>query len=463
LRYISTRGRAPALDFEDVLLAGLANDGGLYVPEAWPVLDEAEIAALGGLTYPEMATRLMAPFIGDAMTAEEFAALVADAYAGFDHAAVAPLRQLDGNEWLLELFHGPTFAFKDIALQVLGRLFDHVLAKRGRRATVVGATSGDTGSAAIAACRGHEALTVFILHPKGRVSEVQRRQMTTVDDANVHNIAIDGTFDDCQAIVKAMFADQDFRHSHDLAAVNSINWARVMAQTVYYFWAALALGAPKRRISFAVPTGNFGDIFAGYVAVKMGLPVERLIIATNRNDIVARFLESGEYRTHTVVPTLSPSMDIQRSSNFERLLFDLCERNGEDVAACMGQLERSGGFTVGGNRLGRARDVFDAASVTEDETLETIAAEYRRTGFFVDPHTAVGIAAGRARRGDEGTPLVMLATAHAAKFPSAIEKATGQRPPPPPRLADIMTRPERCTDLPNDVGVVQTFIAQASP
>ncbi len=463
MRYISTRGRAPVLDFEDVLLAGMASDGGLYVPEALPVLDTGEIAALSGLSYPEVAARIMARYIGDAMAADDFATLVADAYAGFDHAAVAPLRQLDGNEWLLELFHGPTFAFKDIALQVVGRLFDHVLAKRGRRATIVGATSGDTGSAAIAACRDREALEVFILHPKGRVSEVQRRQMTTVDAANVHNIAIDGTFDDCQALVKAMFADPAFREKHDLAAVNSINWARVMAQAAYYFWAAVALGGPGRRVSFAVPTGNFGDIFAGYTAAQMGLPIERLVVATNRNDILARFLETGEYRTEAVVPTLSPSMDIQRSSNFERLLFDLCGRSGEDVALCMGELDRTGGFSVGHNRLGHARGLFVGASVSEEETLATIAAEYRRTGCFVDPHTAVGIAARRALGGNAETPVVYMATAHAAKFPDAVERATGARPSPPPRLAEVMTLPERCADLPNDLAAVQTFIAQANP
>jgi threonine synthase len=462
VRYISTRGRAPVLDFEDVLLAGMASDGGLYVPEVWPVLDAAEIAALSGLSYAETAVRLMSPFVGGALPQDDFAALVADAYADFNHPAVAPLRQLDANEWLLELFHGPTFAFKDLALQVVGRLFDRVLAKRGRRATIVGATSGDTGSAAIAACRGREALEVFILHPKGQVSEVQRRQMTTVDAANVHNIAVEGTFDDCQALVKAMFADEAFRGKHDLAAVNSINWARVMAQSVYYFWAALALGGPGRPVTFVVPTGNFGDIFAGYAAAQMGLPVERLVAATNRNDILVRFFESGEYRIQDVVPTLSPSMDIQRSSNFERLLFDLVERNDDDVVACMDELERTGGFTIGGNRLGRARRLFDGASVSEDETLETIADEYRRTGSFVDPHTAVGIAAGRARRGNAETPLVFLATAHAAKFPDAIEKATGERPPPPSGLAGIMDRPERCADLPNDLAAIQSFIDQAS-
>ena len=463
MRYISTRGRAPVLEFEDVLLAGMASDGGLYVPEAWPVLDTREIAALSGLSYPEMAARLMTPFVGDAMAADDFAALVADAYADFDHGAVAPLRQLDSNDWLLELFHGPTFAFKDIALQVVGRLFDYVLAKRGARATIVGATSGDTGSAAIAACRDREALRLFILHPKGRVSEVQRRQMTSVDATNVHNIAIDGTFDDCQALVKAMFADQAFREKHHLAAVNSINWARVMAQTVYYFWAAVALGGPGRPVSFAVPTGNFGDIFSGYAAAQMGLPIERLVVATNRNDILARFFKTGDYLTEAVVPTLSPSMDIQRSSNFERLLFDLCERSGEEVGACMSELDRTGGFAVGDNRLGRARDLFDGGSVSEDETLATMAAEYRRTGCFIDPHTAVGIAAGRARRRSAGTPLVYMATAHAAKFPDAVERATGQRPSPPPRLADIMARPEWCADMANDLGAVQTFIAQASP
>jgi len=457
LNYVSTRGAAPVLGFDDVLLAGLAPDGGLYVPESWPRLD---LDALGGLSYAEVATRVMAPFVAGRIEADAFARMVADAYAGFGHPAVAPLRQIGDNDWLLELFHGPTLAFKDYALQLVGRLFDHVLAARGRRVTIVGATSGDTGSAAIEALRDRANVEVFILHPEGRVSEVQRRQMTTVTAANVHNIAVEGSFDDCQAMVKAMFADVPFREAHNLSAVNSINWARVMAQTVYYVTAALALGAPGRAVSFAVPTGNFGDVFAGYVARRMGLPIERLVIGTNANDILYRLLETGRYDRGRVVPTLSPSMDIQVSSNFERLLFDLYDRDGARIAALMAALEADGGFAVEAGRIEAARALFAACRFDDDATLAVIGEIHRDCGMLIDPHTAIGIAAGRARRGAARTPMIALATAHPAKFADAVARATGVRPALPERLADLDRRPERVTRLPNSLAAVQAFIAE---
>ncbi|MFQ5958051.1 MAG: threonine synthase [Alphaproteobacteria bacterium] len=462
MRYVSTRGEAPVLEFDDVLLAGLARDGGLYVPERWPLLGADEIAGFAGLTYAELALRVITPFVGDRIAPAALAAMVEDAYAGFGHAAVAPLRQIGDNDWLMELFHGPTLAFKDYALQLIGRLFDHVLKARGERVTIVGATSGDTGSAAIAACRDRANLEIFMLHPKDRVSEVQRRQMTTVTAANVHNIAVAGTFDDCQALVKAMFADAAFRDALGLSAVNSINWARVMAQTVYYFAAAVALGAPRREVAFSVPTGNFGDVYAGYAARQMGLPVGRLVIATNRNDILARVFATGRYQTAEVVATLSPSMDIQVASNFERLLFDLHDRDGARVARLMDKLAAHGGFAIDAGRLEAARAVFTAHRLDDDETAAEIARIHRETGMLVDPHTAIGVAAGRACRGDRGTPMVALATADAAKFPDAVERATGVRPALPPRLADLFERPECQHDLPNDLAAVQALIRETT-
>ena len=463
MRYVSTRGSAPILDFEDVLLAGLATDGGLYVPEAWPRLAPDDIRAMAGLSYADLASRVMAPFVAGAIPEPQFADMVADSYAGFGHDAVAPLVQLGSNEWLLELFHGPTLAFKDYALQLVGRQFDHVLKKRGERVTIVGATSGDTGSAAIEACRDRDAIDIFILHPKGRVSEVQRRQMTTVTSANVHNIAIDGTFDDCQDLVKAMFNDAVFRDEMRLSAVNSINWARVMAQVVYYVAAAVALGAPDRRVAFAVPTGNFGNIFAGYGAVQMGLPISQLIVGANRNDILARFFETGEMVAEPVAPSLSPSMDIQVSSNFERLLFDMYGRDPKVVRGAIESFRATGKMTVTENALADIRKLFAADRLDDPGTLRVIAEVHGATGALVDPHTAVGIDVGRRRRSDPAVPLVMLATAHPAKFPDAVEQATGIRPPLPARLADLYDRPERVDDLPNDLAAVQDHIrARAS-
>jgi len=458
LQYISTRGEAPRLGFEDALLTGLARDGGLYLPETWPTFSGAEIAAMSGLSYAELAHRVMLPFVEEDIPAAEFKILIDDAYAGFDHKAVAPLRQLDSGAWLMELFHGPTLAFKDFALQLLGRLLDRTLAKRGARATIVGATSGDTGSAAIEACRDRDAIDIFILHPEGRVSEVQRRQMTTVMSANVHNIAIQGTFDDCQAMVKAMFNDLEFRDEMHLSAVNSINWARVMAQIVYYFHAGISVGAPGRGVAFSVPTGNFGDVFAGYCAKAMGLPIEQLIVATNRNDILARFFQTGEYAKGTVHPTMSPSMDIQVSSNFERLLFDIEGRDGDRVRALMAALDQSGGFSVEAGPLAEAGKLFDGLSIDEDATLKTIAAMQAETGQAVDPHSAIAVAAGRLARRNPAVPMISLATAHPAKFPDAVEKATGQRPELPAHLGDLLQRAEKYEVMANDLAVVKARV-----
>jgi len=458
LRYVSTRGQAPALEFEDVLLAGLARDGGLYVPSDWPLFAPDDIRSMRGLPYAELAVRVMRPFVGNAIAEDDLAEMAAASYGAFDHPAVAPLRQLDTDFWLLELFHGPTLAFKDFALQLLGRLFDHVLAKRGKRVTIVGATSGDTGSAAIEACRDRAAIDIFILHPKGRVSEVQRRQMTTVDAPNVHNIAIEGTFDDCQDLVKAMFNDVAFRDEMRLSAVNSINWARIMAQTVYYFSSALALGAPDRDVAFAVPTGNFGDVFAGYAAYRMGLSIKQLAVATNANDIVARFLETGEMTARPVVPTLSPAMDIQVSSNFERLLFDLDGRDGRRVSQAMASFRESGTLSVPAATLRAARSLFDGTRLDDDGICRVIADVRRRTGIVVDPHTATGIHAAETLRRKRSVPMVALATAHPAKFPDAVERATGARPEAPPRLAGLFDLPERVAALPNDLAVVQDFV-----
>ena len=458
MKYVSTRGQAPRLAFDEALLAGLARDGGLYLPDSWPRFSSDEIAALAGLPYGDVAARVMTPFLGDTIAEADFAAMVEAAYAGFDHPEVAPLTPLGGNAWLLELFHGPTLAFKDMALQLVGRLFDHVLAMRGGRVTILGATSGDTGSAAIEACRDRDNLDVFMLHPEGRVSEVQRRQMTTVLAPNIHNIAIQGTFDDCQALVKAAFGDLAFRDEMALSAVNSINWARVMAQIPYYFSAAVALGAPQRRIAFSVPSGNFGHAFAGYAAWRMGLPIERLIVATNANDILARFFASGRYQTAAVTPTLSPSMDIQVASNFERLLFELHGRDGDAVARLLGELAERGELAVDDERMATLRGLFEGFRLDDAGTEATIAEIHAATGTVLDPHSAIGVAAGRASRIDAETPLVAMGTAHPAKFPAAVARATGVTPSLPARLADLLERPERCEVLPNDLAAVQAFV-----
>ena len=459
MRYISTRGSAPTLNFEDVLLTGLARDGGLYVPEAWPQLTPADIRALRGLPYAEQAARIMWPFVEGALSREDFDRIVAETYAVFEHKAVAPLRQIEQDLWLLELFHGPTLAFKDYALQLVGRLFEHVLRKRGQRMTVVGATSGDTGSAAIEACRDRKGIEVFILHPQGRTSEVQRRQMTTVLSANIHNIALNGSFDDCQDIVKGLFNDEGFRDSVQLSAVNSINWARIMGQTVYYIVAAVALGAPDRPVSFAVPTGNFGNIFAAYAAKQMGLPIGELIVGSNANDVLTRFLDSGVMEIGTVAPTLSPSMDIQVSSNFERLVFDLFDRDGPAVKTALDGFRETGRLDMGKTRWQQVREVFRGHRADDAETLETIRKVYEDSGALIDPHTAVGVAAAMATKSSPAAgPLVALGCAHGAKFPDAVAKATGVRPALPPRLGDLYEREERMTVLENDLAMVKDFV-----
>jgi threonine synthase len=458
LKYVSTRGQAPTLSFDDALLSGLARDGGLYVPEEWPVFSTEEIESLSGLSYPEMAIRIINPFTAGVIEDSDLATLVNESYAGFNDPAIAPLRQLGDGEWLMELFHGPTLAFKDYAMQFLGRVFDHILIKRGERVTIVGATSGDTGSAAIESCRSRDTIEIFILHPEGRVSEVQRRQMTTVRDANVHNIAIKGTFDDCQNMVKGMFNDTEFRDHCKLSAVNSINWVRVMAQIVYYFYGALQLGAPENPVSFSVPTGNFGNVFAGYGAKRMGLNIEKLIIGSNSNDILSRFFEDGRMLTTGVHPTISPSMDIQISSNFERLLFELYGRNGDITQTMMKTFSDTGFFEVGQSQLEQALSLFSAQRFSDDETLAIMKQVLSENKELLDPHSAIGVAAGRAKRINNKTPHISLATAHPAKFPDAVKQACGQHPALPPSLSDLFEREEHFTVLQNDRNQVQDFI-----
>ena len=500
LHYVSTRGKAPELAFADVLLEGLATDGGLYVPESWPELSAPRAPAGSGNQpragmpvasagapfseaagappasppgpttdeppppdYAQTATEVMWPFVEGQIHRAAFEQLTAEAYATFDHPDVAPIVPLDKDQglWLMELFHGPTLAFKDIALQLVGRLFDHELARRGERVTIVGATSGDTGSAAIEACRDRDSLDIFVLHPRSRVSEVQRRQMTTVPSANVHNIALDGSFDDCQDLVKAMFADEAFRARHRLAAVNSINFARVMAQIVYYVVAARALGATgaARPVSFAVPTGNFGNVYAGYAAHRMGLDVARFVVGSNVNDILTRFFDSARLEIRRVMPTMSPSMDIQVSSNLERLLFELNGRDGAATAALLEGFRAAGEAELPPGPAAGLAPLWSGARVDEAQTLAVIGDVHRRTGMMIDPHTAVGVGAATAARRDPEVPLVVLATAHPAKFPDAVERACGRRPELPERLADLAERPERCAMLDNDLAAVQRYVA----
>jgi threonine synthase len=463
VRYISTRhgsqGSPEPLGFEDVMLAGLARDGGLYLPAEWPQFSKAKIASLKGQPYGEVAYRVMRPFIGDAFDEPTFRRLIGEAYASFETSEVAPVKSLgDSGLHLMELFHGPTLAFKDVALQLLGRMLDHTLTARQQHATIVGATSGDTGSAAIEAVRDRRTIDIFMLFPHGRVSEVQRRQMTTVLAPNVHNVAIEGTFDDCQDLAKACFNDLAFRDRHALTAVNSINFARVMAQIVYYFWAAVKLGAPERPVAFTVPTGNFGNVYAGYAARQMGLPVSHFVVATNSNDILARFFEAGAMTMTDVVPTYSPSMDIQISSNFERLLFDLYGRDGKALAEAMAGFRSSGTLKVGANALGGVRELFDAGRLDDEGTLKAIVDCRKRFGVTLDTHSAVGYAVAQQHRRDPKVPMVVLSTAHPAKFPDAVEKATGERPTLPPRLADLMERTERVDGLRNDAAALKGLI-----
>jgi threonine synthase len=455
MRYVSTRGAAPDLSFEEAMLTGLARDGGLYVPAEIPTLSHGDIAAMAGLSYEDIAYRVMRPFIGDTFTDDEFGELIELAYAGFGHAARAPLKQLQQNHFLLELFHGPTLAFKDFAMQLIGQMFQKALGRRGDRVTIVGATSGDTGSAAMEAFRGLNNVDVFIMYPHGRVSEVQRRQMTTVSEANAHALAVTGDFDTCQARLKDMFNHFEFRDRVKLAGVNSINWGRVLAQIVYFFSAAVSLGAPHRPVSFCVPTGNFGDIFAGYVAKRMGLPIDKLVIATNQNDILHRAMVSGGYVTEGVAPSISPSMDIQVSSNFERALFDAYGRDGAAVAQLMDEL-KSGGFKISQGAIGALRDDFASGRASEEETSAMITRALSEMGELLCPHSAVGVHVAQEFTGK--VPLVTLATAHPAKFPDAVEAASGIRPPLPARMADLFDRPERITRVEDDLAAIEAII-----
>ncbi|MDR3374322.1 MAG: threonine synthase [Ancalomicrobiaceae bacterium] len=459
MQYVSTRGEAPVLGFADVLLAGLARDGGLYVPAQWPRLAPDEIADFAGRPYADVALSIFKRFIGDDIAEADLKRMVDEAYATFRHPAVTPLTQLASDQFLLELFHGPTLAFKDVAMQVLSRLMDHVLAERGQRATIAGATSGDTGGAAIEAFRGRERVDVFILFPDGRVSDVQRRQMTTPTEDNVHSIAIRGTFDDAQALVKGLFNHHSFRDRVGLAGVNSINWARIMAQVVYYFVAGVALGAPWRQVAFTVPTGNFGDIFAGYVASRMGLPVARLVIATNVNDILHRTLQTGRYEPRGVIATSSPSMDIQVSSNFERLLFEAYLRDGAGVRRLMAAIAQSGSTALDPDAVKQIGTLFASGRTDEAETMATIADTLNETGILVDPHTATGLFQAK-RHTPQGVPMVTLATAHPAKFPDAVTAAAGFRPALPAWLAHIMTAEERYAVIPADQIVLERLIEE---
>jgi threonine synthase len=462
VRYISTRGEAPPLGFVEVMLAGLARDGGLYVPDIWPRLDAQTIAGFAGRPYAEVAVEVIRPFVGDAIPEHDLARMAREAYGTFRHPAVAPLAQFGPNDFLLELFHGPTLAFKDVAMQLLGRLMDHALTARGERTTVVVATSGDTGGAAVEAFAGRARTDLFVLFPHGRISNVQRRMMTTAANDNVHALAIEGTFDDCQAIVKGLFNHHAFRDRVRLSGVNSINWARIVAQAVYYFTAAVALGAPHRKIAFTVPTGNFGDIYAGYVALCMGLPVDRLVVASNVNDILVRTLANGNYEPREVMPTSSPSMDIQVASNFERMLFEAYSHDSKAVRALMASLAQSQRFTVSASALAGLRAVLSAARADEQETAAAIRTVLRETGRFIDPHTAVGVAVAEKETRDPSIPMVVLATAHAAKFPEAVEAACGHCPQLPEWLADLGQRQERTTALPLDQAAVERHILSAS-
>jgi len=462
MRYVSTRGEAPPLDFVEVMLAGLARDGGLYVPETWPQLDEATIASFAGRPYAEIAREVMRPFVDGALADADLARMAQEAYGNFRHPATAPLVQLASSTFVLELFHGPTLAFKDLAMQLVARLMDHVLRERGQRTTIAVATSGDTGGAAVEAFRGRAQVDLVVLYPHNRISEVQRRMMTTAADANVHALAIEGTFDDCQALVKAMFNHHALRDRIALSAVNSINWARVLAQVVYYFTAAVSLGAPARKVAFTVPTGNFGDVYAGYVAARMGLPIDRLVIATNVNDILARTFATGAYEIREVISTTSPSMDIQVSSNFERLLFDAYKRDAAAIRNLMGSLTQSKRFAVSSAALGEMRSRFSAEHADEDEVAAAMRATFREAGYCVDPHTAVALAVAEKEARDPKIPMIVLSTAHPAKFPDAVAAACGHLPKLPDWLADLGNRKERITVLPPDQAAVEKFVLSVS-
>ncbi|ADZ89975.1 threonine synthase [Marinomonas mediterranea] len=458
MKYISTRGQAPALSFGDVLLAGLANDGGLYIPETLPSYTKEEIASWASLSYQELAFKIMWPFVEGEIPADDFKRMIDEAYSSFNHTSIAPMVQTGNNEWVLELFRGPTLAFKDFALQLLGRLMDFVLEKRGEKLVIMGATSGDTGSAAIEGCRHSEHLDIFILHPYQRVSEVQRRQMTTIIDDNVFNIAVKGNFDDCQGMVKTSFADQSFLKGAKLGAVNSINWARIMAQIVYYFSSALSVGAPHRKVSFSVPTGNFGDIFAGYLAKQMGLPIDQLVVATNQNDILHRTIAENDMSRQSLNVTLSPSMDIMVSSNFERLLFDAHGRDGDKINDLM-QRFNQGDVTLDDSAWQFVKDNFDSYKVDDEGTCDVIANVFSETQYLLDPHTAIGLEAARKCWKDKSVPMITLATAHPVKFPEAVEKAGCESPSLPEHMKDLFEREESYDVLDNSIADVQQFVA----
>ncbi|MEI7804685.1 MAG: threonine synthase [Hyphomicrobiales bacterium] len=462
MRYISTRGEAPPLDFVEVMLAGLARDGGLYVPESWPRFDAATIAGFSGQPYAEVAVEVIRPFIGGTIADADLARMAREAYGTFRHPAVVPAVQLSTGTFVAELFHGPTLAFKDLAMQLVARMMDHVLQARGERTTIVVATSGDTGGAAVEAFRGRAQADIVVLFPHNRISEVQRRMMTTAEDANVHAVAIEGTFDDCQALVKSLFNHHAFRDRVRLSGVNSINWARIVAQIVYYFTTAVALGAPQRKVAFTVPTGNFGDVYAGYAAQRLGLGIDRLVVATNVNDILARTFATGTYELRDVMATTSPSMDIQVSSNFERLLFDAYGRDAKSIRALMGSLAQSRRFAISARALSEIRNSFTADRADEDEVAATMRATLREAGYLVDPHTAVGLAVAEKEARDPAVPMVVLSTAHPAKFPDAVEAATGVRPALPDWLGDLPQRKERLTVLPPDQAAVERFVQAAS-
>jgi len=464
MKYISTRGGCEPKSFEDVILTGLAPDGGLFVPEELPHFSKDEIASWAGLSYEELALKIMTPFVDGAIPQDDLKQLIDTSYATFRHGAIAPLIQTGHNEWILELFHGPTLAFKDFALQFLGNLLDYTLEKRNQKVVIMGATSGDTGSAAIEGCRHCKNVDMFILHPHKRVSDVQRRQMTTVMADNIHNLALEGNFDDCQNMVKDSFADQSFLpDGRQLVAVNSINWARIMAQIVYYFWASLSLGGPERKVSFSVPTGNFGDIFAGYLAHKMGLPIEQLVIATNQNDILHRCISENDHSTRPLEQSLAPSMDIMISSNFERLLFDLYGRDGDAIAGLMKDA-KAGHMNLSDTALLEARKLFSSYRCDDEGMLKIISDVNRDCDYLLDPHTAIGLEAARQCRRNLETPMVTLATAHPAKFPDAVKKAGYPHDPElPPHMADLFEREERFTVLANDKHAVHQFMADHIP
>ena len=460
MKYHSTRGQAPVLDFADVVLTGLARDGGLYVPESYPQFSVEQWRQLRGKPYQVVAYEVMKPFVGDAIQPDALKTLIDEAYAGFHHKAIAPIKQLDTNHFLLELFHGPTLAFKDYALQFLGKLFDHLLQERGERVTIIGATSGDTGSAAIEACRDKETIDIFILHPHNRTSEIQRKQMTTVLSKNVHNIALKAPFDDCQTIVKELFNDLEFRDKYKLSAVNSINWARIMAQVVYYVYAALNLGAPERTLSFAVPTGNFGNVFAAYVAKRMGLPISKLAVGTNKNDILARFFDSGKMSTDIVSPSIAPSMDIQISSNFERLLFHAYGNDADHIMKTMAEFKATGIFSVSPDVLTTLRQTFTGGRFDDASIAQIVQTIYRATGELIDPHTAIACAPGLLQGLPDDAVHVSLACAHPAKFPSAIKDAVNVFPHLPDFLSDLFEREEQFTVLDNDRAAVKAFVEE---